>query len=39
MGTIVQLKALVSVTPSTVLEKADPKSVGFGKTGSCFKQD
>jgi hypothetical protein len=25
-------------TVATVV-KADPKSAGFGKTGSCFKQD
>lgn len=39
MASIVQLKALASAAPTTVLEKADPKSVGFGKIGSCYKQD
>ena len=39
MVAAVQLKVSVSTSPLKVIQKADPKSYGFGKAGSCFKQD
>lgn len=39
MENIAQINKPWATTSSVVLVKADPKSVGFGKLGSFFKQD